>query len=205
MWPFSVSVCLPPLSPSVSVTRHTCPSHAAHFFFLLWPFSLLLSRVTLLTSSFYCGPSHFFFLLWFFSPLLALVTPLFSLHVLRPAHAPLRSPLLPVGRKVDVRLPEKGNSKSHGARPFHLIITMIKWIRTSRLSRKNPPLFLCSIWGRGFRESTNGRGFRVEVQGPQMLHRKKGGFPRQTVEGLDKRSFGGKRMVASITTEVPRS
>ena len=30
-----------------------------------------------------------------------------------------------------------GNSNSHGARPVHLIITMIKWIRTSRLSIKN--------------------------------------------------------------------
>jgi len=40
-------------------------------------------------------------------------------------------------RKVDVRLPGKGNSNSHGARPVHLIITMIKWIRTSRLSIKN--------------------------------------------------------------------
>ena len=27
-----------------------------------------------------------------------------------------------------------GDSNSHGARPVHLIITMIKWIRTSRLS-----------------------------------------------------------------------
>ena len=41
------------------------------------------------------------------------------------------------GRKVDVRLPGKGNSNSHGARPVHLIITMIKWIRTSRLSIQN--------------------------------------------------------------------
>jgi len=40
-------------------------------------------------------------------------------------------------RKVDVRLPGKGNSDSHGARPVHLIITMITWIRTSRLSIKN--------------------------------------------------------------------
>ena len=40
-------------------------------------------------------------------------------------------------RKVDVRLPGKGNSNSHGARPVHLIITMIKWIRTSRFSIKN--------------------------------------------------------------------
>jgi len=42
-----------------------------------------------------------------------------------------------LGRKVDVRLPGKGNSNSHGARPVHLVITMIKWIRTSRLSIKN--------------------------------------------------------------------
>ena len=33
-------------------------------------------------------------------------------------------------RKVDIRLPGKGNSNSHGARLVHLIITMIKWIRT---------------------------------------------------------------------------
>jgi len=36
-------------------------------------------------------------------------------------------------RKVDVRLPGKGNSNSHSARPVHLIVTVIKWIRTSRL------------------------------------------------------------------------
>jgi len=40
-------------------------------------------------------------------------------------------------RKVDVRLHGKENSNSHGARPVHLIIAMIKWIRTSRLSIKN--------------------------------------------------------------------
>ena len=40
------------------------------------------------------------------------------------------------GRKVDIRLPGKGNSSSHGARPVHQIILMIKWIRTSRLSIK---------------------------------------------------------------------
>ena len=39
--------------------------------------------------------------------------------------------------KVDVRLPGKGNSNSHGARPVYIIISMIKWIRTSRLSIKN--------------------------------------------------------------------
>jgi len=31
--------------------------------------------------------------------------------------------------KVDVRLPGKGDRKSHGARPVHLIITMIEWIQ----------------------------------------------------------------------------
>ena len=48
-------------------------------------------------------------------------------------------------RKVDVRLPGKGNSSSHGARPVHLIITMIKWIRTRRVldlreQLEHPPL-----------------------------------------------------------------
>ena len=36
-------------------------------------------------------------------------------------------------RKVEVRLPAKGNSKYHGARPVHLIITIIKLNRTSEL------------------------------------------------------------------------
>ena len=40
-------------------------------------------------------------------------------------------------RKVDARLPGNGNSHSHCARPVHLIITIINWIRTSRLSVKN--------------------------------------------------------------------
>ena len=39
-------------------------------------------------------------------------------------------------RKVDVRLPGKGNSNSHDARPVHQIISMIKWIWTCRLSIK---------------------------------------------------------------------
>ena len=40
-------------------------------------------------------------------------------------------------RKVEESLPGKGNSNSHGARPVHLIITMMMWIHTSRLSIKN--------------------------------------------------------------------
>jgi len=39
-------------------------------------------------------------------------------------------------RRVDVRLPGKGNSTSYGAKPFHIIITIIKWIRTSNFSIK---------------------------------------------------------------------
>jgi len=39
-------------------------------------------------------------------------------------------------RKVGIRPPGKGNSKTHDARPVYLIITM-KTIRTSRLSMKN--------------------------------------------------------------------
>ena len=55
-------------------------------------------------------------------------------------------------RKVDVRLPEKGNSNSHGARPVHLIITMKKWIRTSRFSIKNS--LSGTYWWRGRRGGT---------------------------------------------------
>jgi len=52
-----------------------------------------------------------------------------------------------IARKVDARLPGNGNSNSHGARPVHLIISMIKWIRTSRLSGKNSlSLAELSLW-----------------------------------------------------------
>ena len=40
-------------------------------------------------------------------------------------------------RKVDMRLPGDLDSNSHGARPVHLIIAMVKWIRTIRLSIKD--------------------------------------------------------------------
>ena len=40
-------------------------------------------------------------------------------------------------RKVDVRLSGKENPDSHGARPVHQIISMVNWIRTSRLSINN--------------------------------------------------------------------
>ena len=45
-------------------------------------------------------------------------------------------------RMVDIRLPGKENSNSHGARPVHPIISMIEWTRTSRLSMMN------SLFGR---------------------------------------------------------
>ena len=50
--------------------------------------------------------------------------------------------------EIDVRLPGKRISNSHGARPVHLIISMIKWIRTSRLSIKNS----LSLWAQDGKE-----------------------------------------------------
>jgi len=91
-------------------------------------------------------------------------------------------PLRPLRRQVDVRLPGKGNSNSHGARPVHLIITMTKWIRTSRLSIKNSLSLsdlgdkLLEVEGRGDRPPVpaalcdlhrkgDGSGFRVQGSG----------------------------------------
>ena len=62
------------------------------------------------------------------------------LSIVQPFHTvgyPSFNPLPYEARKVDVRLPGKGNSNSYGARPVHQIISMIKWIRTSRLSMKD--------------------------------------------------------------------
>jgi len=39
-------------------------------------------------------------------------------------------------------------ANSHGARPVHLIITMIKWIRTSRLPIKNSLLDRKRVYSR---------------------------------------------------------
>ena len=47
-------------------------------------------------------------------------------------HTPMAVKLDQEIRCLPLPLPGKGNFKSHGARPVHLIITM-KWIRTSRL------------------------------------------------------------------------
>ena len=46
------------------------------------------------------------------------------------------APSPPPDRKVDIRLSAKRNSNAHGARPVHQIISIMKWIRTSRLSIK---------------------------------------------------------------------
>ena len=65
----------------------------------------------------------------------------------RERHMPPKLQVHP--RKVDVRLPGEGNSNSNGARPVHLIITMIMWIRTSRLSITNS---LSQVHSKGYRE-----------------------------------------------------
>jgi hypothetical protein len=39
-----------------------------------------------------------------------------------------------VGQMFLERIPGNGNSNFHGARPVHLIITIIKWIQNSSLS-----------------------------------------------------------------------
>ena len=52
-----------------------------------------------------------------------------------------------LARKVDIRLPGKRNSDSHGTRPVHQIISTIKWIRTRRLSIKNALSVLAGFTG----------------------------------------------------------
>jgi len=67
-------------------------------------------------------------------------------------------------RKVDIRLPRKGNSNSHGARPVHQTITIIKWIRTSGLSIKKSLSLGSGGWGSRFTLSD----FGLEAQGPMF-------------------------------------
>ena len=69
--------------------------------------------------------------IFFFFPFITLDT-----GPIRPLHLTLNDTEVygPLGRYV--RLPGKGNSNSHGARPVHLNITMVKWIRTRRLPIK---------------------------------------------------------------------
>ena len=51
-------------------------------------------------------------------------------------------------RKVDIRLPGKGDSNSHGARPVH---QKHRWTRTSRFSIKNS-LILQLLFGSALRD-----------------------------------------------------
>jgi len=61
---------------------------------------------------------------------------------------------------VDVRLPEKGNSNFHGARPVHQTISMTKWTRASELSIKNSPSGTCSMRkSRALMRATNLNGY----------------------------------------------
>ena len=70
------------------------------------------------------------------------------------AHSSVCRPCQPDGTE-EVTTLRKKNSNSHGARPVHLIITMIKWIWTSRLLIKNsltppcPPVPPVSVWALG--------------------------------------------------------
>jgi len=66
-----------------------------------------------------------------------------------------------MAREVDVRLPGKGNSKSHGARPVHLIITMINWIRTGGLTIKKS-LSLAGMT----------HGLRMSVEGIPVIYQR---------------------------------
>ena len=69
--------------------------------------------------------------------------------------------------KVDTRLPEKRKSKSRGARPVHKIISIIRWIRTSRLSIKNS---LVEAWGTP-RERALPKAPLSQAPSPKGFHR----------------------------------
>ena len=89
---------------------------------------------------------------------------------IRPWRAPACLPSSEGGdmgvKNVDTRLPGKGNSNSHGARPAHQTISMIRWIRTSRLLIKNSQQsdhqIRCSRWCRGSRRSSSPTRARCE-------------------------------------------
>ena len=79
-------------------------------------------------------------------PIFALKTPDFACQnpesEIRPTqddlwnHSFARLKVALLSRGVDIRLPRKGDSNSHGVRPVYLIILMMKWIRTSWLSTR---------------------------------------------------------------------
>ena len=87
------------------------------------------------------------------------------------------------GKKVDIRLPGKRDSNSHGARPVH---QKHRWIRTSRLSiKKSLSAKVCGVlageacldpwisragvsiqnWGLGFRIWDSEFGIGLQTQG----------------------------------------
>jgi hypothetical protein len=96
---------------------------------------------------------------------------------------PMPAGTRPGMRKVNVKLPGERNSNSHGARPVHQIITIIKWIRTSGLSIKKS---LSREWGVEFTVHTF--GFRVEAQG--LMFRDSGFGIRVSVFGFRYSVFG---------------
>ena len=75
-----------------------------------------------------------------------------GLHLFMPAALAARTAPLPCG---------SGCRELDGARPVHLIIKMIKWIRTSRLSIKNSLCMVQCPWFRGFTPSPCGFGSRI--------------------------------------------
>ena len=74
-----------------------------------------------------------------------------------------------VARKVDIRLPERGNSNSYDAMPVNLIIMMMKWIRLSinnslsDSSHDYPRTFIITKVGTGHSQS---HSRCVQLRGP---------------------------------------
>ena len=64
-------------------------------------------------------------------------------------------------KKVGLRLPGKGDLKSHGARPVHLIFSMINWTQTSRLAIKNS-LSSAVGWLRAFSHQSIGANLDLD-------------------------------------------
>ena len=97
-----------------------------------------------------------------------------------------------LSRKVDVRLPGKENSNSHCARPVHLIITMIKWIRTSRLSITSDWRPASTRWTHRSPEKWGGRGSLPRFR--PWSH-----FPLWEATRQKRRKSGGKSPTAHTT------
>jgi len=72
--------------------------------------------------------------------------------------------------KVDIRLPGKGNSNSYGARPVHLIIAMLKWIRTNRLPIKNSLSLAQPLGWRGATPFSATTSPQIRINSPFSVH-----------------------------------